>query len=140
MVEAKPRRRKLASAAVIVLASALLGMLADWRAPGISRYANDVLMRERGRLPAPPDIAIVAIDEKSIAAFGRFPWSRQVLAKTIDVLAGYEPKVIAVDVLFPDATNPEDDEKLARSIGHAGNVVLAAQLIDSPVNGVLPLG
>jgi signal transduction histidine kinase/CHASE2 domain-containing sensor protein len=135
MVEPKPKRRNLASAALIVLASALLGILADWRAPGIGRYASDLLMRERGPLPVPPDIAIVAIDEKSIAAFGRFPWSRQVLAKTIDVLAGYEPKVIAVDVLFPDATIPEDDEMLARSIGRAGNVVLAAQLIDSPVHG-----
>jgi signal transduction histidine kinase len=92
-------------------------------------------MRQRGPLPAPSDIAIVAIDEKSIAEFGRFPWPREVLAKTIDVLSASDPKVLAVDVLFPDATNRESDEALAHSIGRAGNVVLAAQLIDSPARG-----
>jgi signal transduction histidine kinase len=125
----------LASAGLIVLLSGSLGMLANWHAPGIGRYARDWLMRQRGPLPAPADIAIVAIDEKSIAEFGRFPWPRQVLARTIDVLAAADPKVLAVDVLFPDPTNHEADETLARSIGRAGNVVLAAQLIDSPVRG-----
>jgi signal transduction histidine kinase/CHASE2 domain-containing sensor protein len=110
-------------------------MLANWQAPGIGRYTRDWLMRQRGPLPAPWDIAIVAIDEKSIAEFGRFPWPRQVLAKTIDVLSASDPKVLAVDVLFPDATNREADETLARSIARAGNVVLAAQLIDSAARG-----
>ena len=118
-----------------MLVSASLGVLADWRAPGVSRYARDWLMRERGPLPVPSDIAIVAIDEKSIGAFGRFPWPRQILARVIDVLSAADAKVIAVDVLFPDPTTQEDDEALARSIGRAGNVVLAAQLIDSSGNG-----
>jgi CHASE2 domain-containing sensor protein len=125
----------MVSAVLIVLFSASIGMLVDWRAPGIGRYVKDWLMRERGPLPVPPDIAIVAIDEKSIATYGRFPWPRRVLAKAIDVLAGCEPKAIAVDVLFVDATTADDDEALARAIGHAGNVILAAQLVDSPVHG-----
>jgi signal transduction histidine kinase/CHASE2 domain-containing sensor protein len=135
MLRLPPKRATLYPAVLIVVVSAAFGMLVDWRAPGINRYAKDWLMRERGPLPVPSDIAIVAIDEKSMATFGRFPWSRQVLAKTIDALSGYGPKVIAVDVLFPDPTNQGDDEALARSIGHAGNVVLAAQLIDSSVQG-----
>ena len=135
MLQGKRKREKLASAGLIVLLSASLGTLANWRAPGIGRYARDWQMRQRGPLAAPADIAIAAIDEKSIAEFGRFPWPRQVLAKTIDVLTAADPKVLAVDVLFPDPTNQEADETLARSIGHAGNVVLAAQLIDSPVRG-----
>jgi len=135
MLAANQKGRRLAAAGLIVLVSAALGVLADWRAPGMSRYANDWLMRKRGPLPVPPEIAIVAIDEKSIAAFGRFPWPRQVLAKTIEVLSGYGPKVIGVDVLFSDPTTQEDDDNLAAAIGRAGNVVLAAQLIDSPVHG-----
>ncbi len=103
MVEAKAKRRKLASAALIVSGSPhLLGMLATGARRASAATPNDWLMRERGPLPVPSDIAIVAIDEKSIAAYGRFPWPRQVLAKTIDSLAGCEPKVIAVDVLFAD--------------------------------------
>ena len=57
------------------------------------------------------------------------------LAKAIEVLKGSDPKVIAVDVLFADPTTPENDDALARSIADAGNVVLGAQLIDSPVHG-----
>jgi signal transduction histidine kinase len=126
------RSRKLLSAAAIVCLSASLGVLADWRAPGIGRYAKDWLMRERGPLPVPQEIAIVAIDEKSIGVFGRFPWPRAVIAKAIDAISNAHPKAIAVDVLFSDPTIREEDEILARSIGRAGNVVLAAQLIDAP--------
>jgi len=135
MLQAKRQRGKVASVAVIVVLSASLGLLADWRAPGLGRYAKDWLMRERGPLPVPSDVAIVAIDEKSIAVFGRFPWPRQILAKTIEALKGGDPKVIAADVLFPDPTSPEDDAALAHSIADAGNVVLAAQLVDSPAHG-----
>ncbi len=106
MMQARRTRRRLAAGAAIVLLSASLGVLVDWRAPGISRYARDWLMRERGPLPVPSDIAIVAIDEKSIGAFGRFPWPRQVLARAIDALSAADAKVIAVDVLFPDPTTP----------------------------------
>ncbi len=119
----------------IAMVSACLGMLVDWRAPGIARYARDLLIQTRGTLPAPDDIAIVAIDEPSIARFGRFPWSRQVMVRTIDALSAAQPKAIAVDVLFADPTTQEDDDALAASIGRAGNVVVAAQLTESAVHG-----
>src|SRR3954453_16248218 len=115
---------KIAWSLAILLASATAGILVDWRAPGLSRYARDSMMRLRGPLPLPEDIAIVAIDEASIAHFGRFPWSRQVVARTIDALASAHPKVIALDVLVTDPTVQDDDETLARSIGKAGNVVV----------------
>ena len=118
-----------------MLASALAGILVDWQAPGIARYTRDWLIRARGPLPVPDDIAIVAIDEISMVRFGRFPWSRQVIARAIDTLSAARPKVIALDVLITDPTTQEDDEALARSIGRAGNVVVAAQLTDSPVHG-----
>ena len=57
------------------------------------------------------------------------------MASTIDAVAAGQPKAIALDVLFSDATNQESDETLARSIGRAGNVVVAAQLTESPVHG-----
>ncbi len=52
----------IVSLAAIVVASALLGTLVSWRAPGIDQYMRDWMIRERGPLPAPDDIAIVAID------------------------------------------------------------------------------
>jgi len=135
MLTTRTRAAKIAWSLAIVVAAASAGILVDWQAPGIGRYTRDWLMRARGPLPVPEDIAVVAIDEPSMARFGRFPWSRQVIARTIDALAAAHPKVIALDVLFTDPTTQEDDDNLARSIGHAGNVVVAAQLTDSPVHG-----
>jgi PAS domain S-box-containing protein len=135
MFAGKPSRGKLASALPIVAFSALLGLFVDWRAPGVSRYVKDWLMQERGTLPVPPDIAIVAIDEKSIAAYGRFPWRREIMAKAIEALKADDPKVVALDVLFLDPTDDAGDSALQKSIAAAGNVVLGAQLVDSPVHG-----
>jgi PAS domain S-box-containing protein len=135
MSTVRSRAIKIAWMLAIMLVSAGIGLLVDWNAPGISRYARDWMMRARGPLPVPDDIAIVAIDEPSIARFGRFPWNRQVIARAIDSIAAARPKVIALDVLMTDPTAQEDDESLARSIGRAGNVVVAAQLTDAPVQG-----
>jgi signal transduction histidine kinase/CHASE2 domain-containing sensor protein len=135
MSTTRARAAKIAWSLAIVVAAASTGILVDWQAPGIGRYTRDWLVRARGPLPVPDDIAIVAIDESSMALFGRFPWSRQVIARTIDALATARPKVIALDVLFTDPSTQEDDDNLARSIGRAGNVVVAAQLTDSPVHG-----
>ena len=135
MFTSRASAAKIAWSIAIILVSASAGILVDWRAPGIGRYSRDLLVRLRGPLPVPEDIAIVAIDEASMQRFGRFPWSRQVMARTIDTLSAARPKVIALDVLLTDPTVQEDDESLARSIGRAGNVVVAAQLTESPVHG-----
>src|SRR5450759_1046232 len=131
----RARAAKIAWSLVIVMAAAAAGIEVDWQAPGIGRYTRDLLVRARGPLPVPDEIAVVAIDEPSMARFGRFPWSRQVIARTIDELAAGKPKVNTLHVLFTDPTTQEDDDNLASSIGRAGNVVVAAQLIDSPVHG-----
>jgi signal transduction histidine kinase/CHASE2 domain-containing sensor protein len=126
---------KIVSLAAIVVVSALLGTFVSWRAPGIDQYMRDWMIRARGPLPAPDDIAIVAIDESSIARFGRFPWSRVLSARAIDAIAAAQPKAIAVDVLYADPTSETDDGTLARSIQQAGNVVVAAQLVAPPTTG-----
>ena len=131
----KAKSKRVAWTVGIVVLSACAGMLADWSAPGIDRYARDRLMRARGKLPAPDDIAIVAIDEPSIARLGRFPWPRSVMARAVDVLAAAQPRVIALDVLYTDPTTPDEDGALALAVAHAGNVVVAAELVDSPVAG-----
>ena len=53
---------------------------------------------ERNFLP----IVIVDIDEKSLQALGRFPWSRHVMAKMQTNLAAAGAAVVAYDVLFSE--------------------------------------
>jgi CHASE2 domain-containing sensor protein len=120
-------------AIALVVFSAIMGVLVDWRAPGLKLQARDWLMRTRGSLAAPGDIVIVAIDEPSIVRLGRFPWARSRMARALDIIARGQPKVIALDILYSEPTTAADDEALAKAIARAGNVVTAAQLIDSGV-------
>ncbi len=80
----------------------------------------------RGPLPVQPDITVIAIDDKSIAALGRFPWTRQQYVRLLDKLEASKPKVILFDVFFPEPESARVDETLARAITRAGNVVLAS--------------
>jgi signal transduction histidine kinase/CHASE2 domain-containing sensor protein len=117
----------------IVITSAVFGMVVAWQAPGLERYGRDWLMRVRGPVPVSDEIAIVAIDDASIAKLGRFPWARSVMARAVDAIAAEQPKAIAIDVLFTEPSTPADDQALADAIGRAHNVILGAQLVDRGV-------
>jgi adenylate cyclase len=77
-------------------------------------------------LPVQSDITIIAIDDKSIAALGRFPWTRQQYARLLDRLEAAKPRVVLFDVFFPEPESAEADTALARALARAGNVVLAS--------------
>ena len=82
-------------------------------------------MRQAMR-PAPasePAVVIVAIDEKSLAALGRWPWSRATLARLVEQLDTFGARVIAFDVFFSEAENRaalEQIERLEREQGVTG--------------------
>lgn len=79
----------------------------------------------RGEISPHPDIAIIAMDEKSIAELGRFPWSRSEYARLIDQLSSAGAKRVLFDVFFPETEAAQPDQALANAISRAGNVVLA---------------
>jgi len=55
---------------------------------------------------ADPRIVIVAIDEKSLAAEGQWPWSREKLASLVNQLFHrYGARVVGFDALFPERDN-----------------------------------
>ncbi|QBK05185.1 CHASE2 domain-containing protein [Hylemonella gracilis] len=80
----------------------------------------------RGPLPVQSDITIIAIDDKSIAALGRYPWTRQQYVRLLDKLEAIKPRVVLFDVFFPEPESTEVDNALARALARAGNVVLAS--------------
>jgi adenylate cyclase len=93
---------------------------------GVEARTYDLRFKSlRGPLPVHPDIAIIAIDDKSIAELGRFPWSREQYVRLLDRLSLAQPKVVLFDVLFPEVESPEMDRALAEAIRRSGNVVLA---------------
>src|SRR5215472_109076 len=56
----------------------------------------------RGARDPGDQVVIVAIDEKSIAAVGRWPWPRSVLARLVTALSSAGAKVIALDILLSE--------------------------------------
>ena len=100
-------------------------MVVSWQAPGLDRYSHDWLMRIRGPVPVSGEIAIIAIDDASIAKLGRFPWACPLIARAVDAIAAGQPRAVALDILFTDPTNAPDDQALADAMRRAQNVVLS---------------
>jgi eukaryotic-like serine/threonine-protein kinase len=71
----------------------------------LERKAYDMGVQATSRTPS-DRIAVIAIDDTSIANIGRWPWSRDVHAKMTDLLAGAKAKVIGNLVFF---TEPQLD-------------------------------
>lgn len=83
----------------------------------------DLRFHFRGEKPPPSDIIIVAIDEKSISQFGRWPWRRSRHANLIKILKEEKAKIIFFDVFFLEKSDyPEDDQMLFSAVKEAGNV------------------
>jgi len=72
-------------------------------------YDTGVRMTPRSS-GATENIAIVAIDDNSIAKIGRWPWPRNVIAGMLERLSHAEARVIGLLVFF---TEPQDDPGLA---------------------------
>jgi serine/threonine-protein kinase len=71
----------------------------------LERKAYDMGVQATSRTPS-DRIAVIAIDDTSIANIGRWPWSREIHAKMADLLAGAKAKVIGNLVFF---TEPQLD-------------------------------
>ncbi len=72
------------------------------------------------------DTVIVAIDDASLRSVGQWPWRRTEHARLLDRLGRAGARVIVLDVLLAEASDPADDRALAEALRRNGNVVLAA--------------
>jgi eukaryotic-like serine/threonine-protein kinase len=75
----------------------------------LERKAYDLGVRSATRTPS-DRIAIIAIDDQSIANIGRWPWPRDVHAKMTDILANAKAKTIGYTAFFFE---PQVDAGLA---------------------------
>ncbi|MFJ4290480.1 CHASE2 domain-containing protein [Cupriavidus sp. NPDC089707] len=107
-----------------VLALVLLAARQGWtERADLAAYDTAIAAQHH---PARDDIVIVAIDDASITAIGRWPWRRAVLGQLVERIAAGGPRAIGVDVILSerDTRYPQDDALLARGLAQAGNVVL----------------
>lgn len=121
---------------VVVAAALLLGAAGGLGRP--DQVLGDWVTAHDGR-PAADDIVIVAIDDRSLAALGRWPWRRGVHAALLDRLAMAGPAAIGLDLILsePDTLHPDDDQALAEAIRRAGKVVLPMRMEGGP--GQVPM-
>ncbi|WP_242113152.1 CHASE2 domain-containing protein [Luteimonas aquatica] len=140
------RRKSLPLALLIMLgAVACVSLLTLTKLTWKADYRiYDTLLRHAGER-ADDSVVIVAIDDKSVSALGRWPWPRRTHADLIDRLSRVGARGVALDVVFaePDSADPDGDIALARAIQHHGRVVLPVLAEPSEPNGppveVLPL-
>lgn len=117
-------RRATAGVALLLATLAFVLALSDWT------WRADRLVYDFGltvwQRPVPADPVIVAIDDASIAAIGRWPWPRAVHATLLERLAAARPRAIGVDVIFsePDP-DPHQDALLGQALARAAPVVLS---------------
>jgi serine phosphatase RsbU (regulator of sigma subunit)/CHASE2 domain-containing sensor protein len=62
------------------------------------------------RSPNPARVAIVDIDEKSLAQNGQWPWPRTLVAQLVRRIAQGHPRVLGIDIVFaePDRLSPPE--------------------------------
>lgn len=82
----------------------------------------------------PQDTLIVAIDEKSLREFGRWPWSRELMAELVTGIIAMEPKVFAVDIFFAEPESAKSDMALGEAFSRAGEKVVLAMTFDELVD------
>ena len=68
----------------------------------LERKAYDLGVKASSSRNPSEKVAVIAIDDQSIANIGRWPWSREVHAKMIDLLAAAKAKVIGNTVFFSE--------------------------------------
>jgi len=128
---------------LFLLSGITLGLLYD---DSLKRWDNlfyDGLIRLMGG-PAPEDVVMIGIDDRSLNELGRWPWPRRRHAKLVDLLSDAGAKVIAFDILFskPDVADPEGDHLFAVAMRRSGRVVLpvaSERLSAIGITEILPL-
>ena len=124
------RDLKLCALAVGVMAVLAALHAVAFDVPALRRLelaALDAQMRLRGVRAPGPEIALVMIDDRTVAELGQWPPPRLALAQLVDTLRAAGAKAIGIDILYADPSPTaasRGDIALAQAISDAGNVVL----------------
>ncbi|MYM85057.1 CHASE2 domain-containing protein [Duganella sp. FT50W] len=139
-----PRVRAVPLAAIRVLIAATAVLLAAWTQWPLAGHAwtsgdewlRDWMVRQQASTRPEQRLAVIDIDEGSLAAEGPWPWPRTRIASLIEQLIGhYGARGVALDLVLPEAAEAGGDTRLAMLAQH-GPLVLPHAF---DYNGNLPL-
>ena len=95
-------RRWLALSALIFALAAALSL--TYPVEELSRRLGDFYFRLRGPQPTSQDVALVVIDDASISRYGRWPWSRILLARLVRAASAQGPLALGLDIILSQVT------------------------------------
>src|SRR6267143_2020554 len=98
----------------------------------LSRRTGDMYFRLRGSQGTSPYVAMVLIDDASLERYGRWPWSRSLLAQVVRAASAEHPNAVGLDILLSEAADETNDRELAKALKDAGNTVLVSKISNSP--------
>ena len=125
-----------------LLSALLLACVVALSAARSFEHIDLALTDQLSRLSTQPiseEIVIVAIDDKSLAEIGRWPWARHTHATVIEQITAANPKAIGLDLILvePGHASTADDHLLGEAIARNGRVVLPLVLQDRLGDGTL---
>jgi adenylate cyclase len=104
---------------------------------GFEEKTYDLRVRTLHRpVAASSAVAIIAIDDKTIAEIGRFPFSRTNYVDLLDVTCSAGAKAVVFDAFFPEVQSAAVDNAFAAAIKRCGNVTLAGVMEFAPDGSV----
>ena len=89
---------------------------------------TDLRTLARGVVRPPDLVTIVAIDDAVVKRGGSYPLPRADLARVVDAIIRFKPKLVAIDLLLVDHSAAIGDATLAQALA-TGRTVLAAAAI-----------
>lgn len=110
------KRLLLAAALTLLFAWLAFGPLGQGQAHIWRERLHDLQWQWLPRQTTADTIAIVDIDDGSLADIGRWPWPRDTVATLVETLfTRYQAAAIGLDILFPEASDqPAGDARLGR--------------------------
>ncbi len=102
--------------AIGLVATAIVVFALLWR--GSASFDNLLYDRLSSvtRPPADQRVLIVAIDDPSLAALGKWPWDRAIHARLLDKLQAAKPRSITFDILLSETSSETSDAALASAM------------------------
>ena len=111
-----PTLAALALAGLWGLGLGLVHLRGDaWFLDRFEATMTDLRTLVRGKTNPPDLVKIVAIDDDVVRKEGGYPLSRAALARIIEGLAQFEPKVIVIDLLLVDPGPESGDQALEQA-------------------------
>jgi len=125
------RLRLLVLSLAVLIAISLLSRLPAWSLLELRSF--DYLSTVDDPRPPAGGPVIVAIDEPSLADINaQWPWPRSLHAELVSQLRAAGARVIGLDIIMAEPSNPDNDAAIAKAVGP--DVVLAGDetLIETP--------